>query len=500
MRFAWGEGLRSPAPPSLPVTCVGRRTRWPARGERKEGELSRSLACALPLQAGDEAGRASWGQRVAGGSSQLQQSGRAPRPQPHREPQQRTRAGQRPPLGRQQETSRQNPQTWWGGARTRRRAYGCCQGIRGVQLEVRAEPAGRPQSQPTLAVAVEASRRSLAPEQWAECEARAARSPALLQEALARLSKFQTAEKRWSGSQAEFMALAEEHLLPHWRCGAAWHHSAAWQQALGTRQGRGNAKEALRIVESGVKLQLVTDAYSPAQTGRPDFSRKEKAVKGLLGGDGPEVDGLLHARGVPRVWLGNLQSALSPENLPFVEEKVEEAFNNGTAVHWQPEWGEPHTISPLGCAVKDEKRRLTIAPLLVNFFERYQKFKQERLQVGPVGRRPTGARVRGVLNQAGGEGSDAPPCCLPCGQDVEDYMQPGDWLWKWDAKAGYHMLFIHPSCWKYLCFSWKGKVIRGGEGARPWPRRGGGGGGGGDGGSPQGNGGTGRSKFDGLME
>jgi hypothetical protein len=31
-------------------------------------------------------------------------------------------------------------------------------------------------------------------------------------------------------------------------------------------------------------------------------------------------------------------------------------------------------------------------------------------------------------------------------------------MWKWDAKAGYHLLFIHPSCWKYLCFSWQGKV------------------------------------------
>jgi hypothetical protein len=43
-------------------------------------------------------------------------------------------------------------------------------------------------------------------------------------------------------------------------------------------------------------------------------------------------------------------------------------------------------------------------------------------------------------------------------QDVEDYVRSGDYLWKWDAKAGYHMLFIEPAYWKYLCFTWEGRV------------------------------------------
>lgn len=106
-----------------------------------------------------------------------------------------------------------------------------------------------------------------------------------------------------------------------------------------------------------------------------------------------------------------------------MKETIEEAIRTGRVLPWQQQWGDPHQVSAMGCAQDDNhKKRATLAPLVLNFFERYRSFSQERLQ------------------------------------DVEDYVLAGYHLWKWDAKAGYHMLFINPAYWKYLCFQWEGRV------------------------------------------
>lgn len=258
---------------------------------------------------------------------------------------------------------------------------------RGAQLLLRPKPAHPPAQRPSVEVMLQASRSSLTAEQWEACEQRSSNCKTEMAEALNLISKFQSAEGQWHCTQTEFVNEIRRILLPHWRCGNTYHHREAWQLALRPMLGSSDVAEALQTVTHGVRLKLVLDAYSQEQQRRPDFRKKEAAVTSMLGGSSPEVSSLLHSKGLPSVWLGNMQSAVCAENCDFIQGQVDKAISNGTAVDWRSDlWGEPDQMVPLGCATQQRtsKQRMTIAPLLLNFFEEYHSFKQERRRVsGP---------------------------------------------------------------------------------------------------------------------
>ena len=254
----------------------------------------------------------------------------------------------------------------------------------GAQLLVRPQPTAQPAQRPGFAVAQRVSEASMTDEQWQACERRANSCSTEMREALCMVAQFQSPEGRWEGSQAQFMEAVNAALLPAWRCGNTWHHRAAWAEALRPMLGSADVAEALRVVSQGVRIKLVQDPCSARQQGRPDFSKKEKAVMGMLGGDSPQVRSLLRSSQLPRIWLGNMKSAENQENRQFITEQVDAALNNGTAVPWQAAWGEPYLLLPLGCATnaRSDKKRMTVAPLPLNWWEEYVSFNQERRQVG----------------------------------------------------------------------------------------------------------------------
>ena len=250
----------------------------------------------------------------------------------------------------------------------------------GCMFQVRPEPQRQPMAQPTMQHALAAARRNIGNADWAAMDQRAQQSGVEMREVLVRLSRFQTPEGQLHCDQQQFNGMVQQILLPGWRPGNTYHHAPGWQTALQSRRGVGDAAEALRIVSEGVRLSFTTNPYSPAQQQRPQFRKKEAALLGMLGGS-EEARQLLKATQPPRVWLGNLQSVSDHEE--FVEEKVAEALQAGTLVPWESDWGEPHSVSPLGVAVHPTsgKQRLTVAPLLLNWWEPYHSFKQDRLQV-----------------------------------------------------------------------------------------------------------------------
>jgi hypothetical protein len=235
--------------------------------------------------------------------------------------------------------------------------------------------------QPTLLAAQQVSRSSMTPDEWQQCQNKAQEAPQLMMDALAMMQQFQTPEGQWHGSQQQFMQLVNQIILAQWRCGNTHYHFKAWEVALAQRKGSGNVAEVLRAVGQGIPLHLLP-AYSHGQQHKPDFTRKEQAVRSMLGGNTPDVNSLMHEAGLPSVWCGNLRSATEPSNLPFMRAEVGKAVRSGVAVAWQQDWGDPHTISPVGCAANRKgKRRMILAPLLLNFFEKYQAFQQEHLKV-----------------------------------------------------------------------------------------------------------------------
>jgi hypothetical protein len=205
-----------------------------------------------------------------------------------------------------------------------------------------------------------------------------------MQTACQRLALIQTEAGQLHCTQAECQGMVRQYLIPeqHWRCGNAYRHRAAWLAALQQYRGSGHVDEVLTLVQQGIRLRFVDDTHSPGQQRKPDFQQKRRAVLDMLGGPSMANEQLLRQRQPPSVWVGNLQSALSDDNVNFINNKVAEALAGGMAVEWQQQWGKPHSISPLGCAInRVHKQRMTITPLLVNFYEQYLPFRQERLQV-----------------------------------------------------------------------------------------------------------------------
>ncbi|KAL4522843.1 hypothetical protein Ndes2526B_g07670 [Nannochloris sp. 'desiccata'] len=83
--------------------------------------------------------------------------------------------------------------------------------------------------------------------------------------------------------------------------------------------------------------------------------------------------------------------------------------------------GRPHLVNSLGVVLKDSEARLVMGPMVLNRWQRRWPLEYENLSL------------------------------------AEDFLQPGDYVFKDDAKAGYHHIPIHPDYWKYLVVEWQGK-------------------------------------------
>lgn len=77
-----------------------------------------------------------------------------------------------------------------------------------------------------------------------------------------------------------------------------------------------------------------------------------------------------------------------------------------------------HVVSPLSVASNNGKNRLILDLRYVNSCLRVLKFKYEDLRI------------------------------------FKDIFRPGDWIFKFDYKSGYHHVDIFPPHWQYLAFSW----------------------------------------------
>ena len=204
-----------------------------------------------------------------------------------------------------------------------------------------------------------------------------------MQEALDAYGKYGTAAEAYTGTEQEFREELQQILLPEadFRPGEIHRHGAAWEEALQGSRAR-EAEEVRGIIKDGVRLEF-TWPYGEEQRQRPGFSKKETAVRQLLTGAGvvtPEVQDALQRAQPPAVWLGNLAST-GGANRAFTAGAVAEAHRQGVLLDWRPEWGDPHNINPLGCAVNRKgKQRMVAACLMVNFFLRYRRFTYEQLQ------------------------------------------------------------------------------------------------------------------------
>lgn len=287
---------------------------------------------------------------------------------------------------------------------------------------------GQPAAQPSWGDFEGAAADALTAEQRSQLSAYQQHALPMMRRAVWRLSQTQGPVGRLECTQQQFAELVQQAQPPIYQAGAmsAAGHRAAWHKLLDACKGSGNVDEVLRIVDEGVRLQFAADPFSAGQQARPQFQEKERVLRSMLSSLGEQraAQLLRSTEGPPSVWLGNLQSATQPaEHAAFIRSERDTLVRLGVLMPWRTEWGLPHSIHPVGCVPKGPSDfRMIVTPLLLNWYERYQPFRMERRR------------------------------------DAERFVQPGDYLWKWDAKRGYMLVRVHPSCWRYLCICIDGQV------------------------------------------
>ena len=121
----------------------------------------------------------------------------------------------------------------------------------------------------------------------------------------------------------------------------------------------------------------------------------------------------------PSIHLPNFKSAEAQPAV--VTEQLQKLLQCGTIAEWTPQMGEPHSVNALGVFLKEGKSRLVMGPMVLNRWQQRCPVTYETLSL------------------------------------AEAFLQPGDFMVKDDAKAGYHHMPIHPEFWKYLVVAWQGK-------------------------------------------
>ena len=181
------------------------------------------------------------------------------------------------------------------------------------------------------------------------------------------------------------------------------------------------AKQILQWLRHGLDIHWVPHDASSQQT-HPKYRKKVQLVRELLqktvGAQG--VEPALHGSEPLQVHFSNRVSVGMHEE--FVDGAINDLLKTGAIRPWTE--SEPITvISGLGVAVdRKDKKRLILDARYINLFDRYEGFSYESLK------------------------------------DVQQYLQPEDFIMLTDSKAGYHQLKMHPSTYRFLGIQYKGQV------------------------------------------
>jgi len=247
----------------------------------------------------------------------------------------------------------------------------------------------------------------------------------LAEEALTMLAQIGE-EPDWDDAAVE--AFLANHLLPiqDYVPGSCSLFTSGWQtfvDTLASRDGTpdSDAAEVVQWLQTGYPLQF-QDPATPALASRPGTQTRRSTVAALVKAQlGPAaLEGFFSGPLPPIVHLPNFRSAL--DHPDTVTNELQKLLQLGTIAAWTPDMGQPHLINPLGVVLKGSKPRLVMGPLVLNEWEVLQEFSYETLT------------------------------------QFQHALQPEDWLYKQDAKAGYHHIPIHPSSWKFLTVFWQGTV------------------------------------------
>lgn len=188
--------------------------------------------------------------------------------------------------------------------------------------------------------------------------------------------------------------------------------------------GRPDAEvsQVLSWLRTGYPLRFA-DPWAPARREQPGRAAKLQVLRQLIRQHAPQADARELLAGVPpqALQLPNMKSAATHQE--FVTAEVAKLIASGALIPWDPAWGPPTVINPLGVAEKHGKLRLVGGFMYVNWFEHYQPFKYEQLS------------------------------------SLEDFLQPGDFMYLTDAKSGYHHIPVDPQYWRYLVVEWQGRRL-----------------------------------------
>lgn len=198
-----------------------------------------------------------------------------------------------------------------------------------------------------------------------------------------------------------------------------------WKAFLAPLGPDKDAAQVLDILEHGYTLDLI-NPLDPHQVNAPGYDHRTSVLRRILlsafgSSRSSYVDAILSSDSPtpPSVWLPNFKSAeLHPQ---VVTDKLEKLLQCGTIAEWTPDMGTPHLVNSLGVVCKDGEFRLVMGPMVLNRWQKRFPFGYETVSL------------------------------------AEAFLQPGDYMFKDDAKAGYHHIPIHPDYWKYLVVYWNGK-------------------------------------------
>ncbi|GAX86439.1 hypothetical protein CEUSTIGMA_g13849.t1 [Chlamydomonas eustigma] len=244
-----------------------------------------------------------------------------------------------------------------------------------------------------------------------------------------RLLPFPRVPRLWAG-QTEMRASWLQELLSKLRdpkdfiAGGLRERAAVWEEYFRKTESSGSkaVKEVIKWIREGIHWPMGEVERASQQTA-PFHRKKVEIVRAMLQSSIPaseSVDKYLEGSKPSKVQLPNHKSVkVYPE---FVTKELEDMLKKKVVKEWAAR-ETPVVIN--GLRVVDDKLpklRLCINPMYCNLFWRYQRVQYERLS------------------------------------DASHLAGPGDFAFSTDDKSGYWQIPLHPAMWKYLAFTWEGRV------------------------------------------
>jgi hypothetical protein len=224
-------------------------------------------------------------------------------------------------------------------------------------------------------------------------------------------------------SEEEFQAILDSRKLHEedYTPGSTTRCIAGWHVLFNELDDMPLVAEVRRVLTEGYKIQFADPAL-PSQQQRPNNKEKRQVLYQLLTSvyGETEAEAMLTAQSIKPMKLPNFKSAAVYKD--YVKEEVAELKLLGIVAKWEEE-EPPHQVNPIGVVAKEGKKRLVVGPLNLNFFEKASPFHYETLQ------------------------------------KAVDFLQPGDWCYKLDAKKGYFHIPLHPDSYKYFAFEADGELM-----------------------------------------